>query len=54
MFPKADIPIVQVSVNPYLTVEKQYEIGRAIKALGYDDILVIGSGSTVHNLATVD
>lgn len=34
-------------------MEKQYELGRAIKELGSEDILVIGSGSTVHNLATV-
>lgn len=54
MYPKADIPIVQVSINPGLAMEKQYEIGRAIKELGKEDILVIGSGSTVHNLATVD
>lgn len=54
MYPKADIPVVQVSVNPRLSMEKQYEIGRAIKELGSEDILVIGSGSTVHNLATVD
>lgn len=54
MYPNADIPVVQVSVNPYLAMEKQYELGRAIKDLGKEDILVIGSGSTVHNLATVD
>lgn len=54
MYPKADIPVVQVSVNPFLPMEKQYEIGKAISELGKEDILVIGSGSTVHNLATVD
>lgn len=54
MYPNATIPVVQVSVNPYLAMEKQYEIGRAIRDLGKEDILVIGSGSTVHNLATVD
>lgn len=54
MFPKADIPIVQVSVNPRLSMEKQFEIGKAFSVLGEEDILVIGSGSTVHNLSTVD
>lgn len=54
MYPKSDIPVVQVSINPELAMEKQYEIGRAIRDLGKEDILVIGSGSTVHNLATVD
>lgn len=54
MFPESNIPVVQVSVNPYLAMEKQYEIGRALKELGEEDILVIGSGSTVHNLSTVN
>lgn len=54
MYPNADIPVVQVSLNPQLSMKKQYEIGRAIKDLGKEDILVIGSGSTVHNLATVN
>lgn len=54
MYPNADIPVVQVSVNPDLSMKEQYELGRAIRDLGKEDILVIGSGSTVHNLATVD
>lgn len=53
MYPEANIPVVQVSVNPNLAMEKQYKIGEAIKSLGKDDILVIGSGATVHNLATI-
>jgi 4,5-DOPA dioxygenase extradiol len=54
MYPEANIPVIQVSVNPNMPMDKQYEIGEAIKNLGQEDILVIGSGSTVHNLATVD
>lgn len=50
LFPKADIPVVQVSVNPYLPMERQFEIGRALNTLGAENILVIGSGATVHNL----
>ncbi|MFL0269580.1 DODA-type extradiol aromatic ring-opening family dioxygenase [Candidatus Clostridium radicumherbarum] len=54
MYPEANIPVVQVSVNPFLPMEKQYAIGKALRELGKEDILVIGSGSTVHNLRTVD
>ncbi|MCP1312181.1 DODA-type extradiol aromatic ring-opening family dioxygenase [Paenibacillus tyrfis] len=50
MYPKADIPVVQVSVNPYLAPDQQYRIGEAIRGLGQEGILVIGSGVTVHNL----
>lgn len=53
MYPKADIPVVQVSVNPYLPASEQYRIGEALRGLGQEDILVIGSGVTVHNLRII-
>ena len=49
MYPAADIPVVSISVNPFLPPAEQYRIGEAVRSLGQDDILVIGSGSTVHN-----
>jgi 4,5-DOPA dioxygenase extradiol len=54
MYPEANIPVIQVSVNPFLPMDNQYKIGEAIKDLGQEDILVIGSGSTVHNLAAIN
>lgn len=54
MYPEAKIPVIQVSINPYMSLDKQYKLGEAIRSLGREDILVIGSGSTVHNLGTVD
>ncbi|GAA4721986.1 DODA-type extradiol aromatic ring-opening family dioxygenase [Brevibacillus fulvus] len=53
MYPTAQIPVVQLSVNPYLSAEAQYQIGQALRSLGEEDILVIGSGVTVHNLRLV-
>ncbi|MEO2255444.1 class III extradiol ring-cleavage dioxygenase [Paenibacillus amylolyticus] len=50
MFPKADIPVVQLSVNPFLSPKEHHNIGRALQGIGDEDILVIGSGTTVHNL----
>ncbi|MFD2614342.1 DODA-type extradiol aromatic ring-opening family dioxygenase [Paenibacillus gansuensis] len=50
LFPDADIPVVQLSVNPYAPAEQQYRIGEALRGLCEQDILVIGSGATVHNL----
>ncbi|MEX1028508.1 MAG: class III extradiol ring-cleavage dioxygenase [Paenibacillaceae bacterium] len=49
MFPEANIPIVSISVNPFLTPAEQYKIGEALRGIGKEDILVIGSGTTVHN-----
>ncbi|WP_438448772.1 DODA-type extradiol aromatic ring-opening family dioxygenase [Gorillibacterium sp. sgz5001074] len=53
MYPEADIPVVQLSVNPHLAPEEQYRIGEALRELGQEDILVMGSGVTVHNLRKV-
>jgi len=54
MFDKAPVPVIQVSINPYLRPEEQYEIGKAIRSLADEDILVIGSGATVHNLSEIE
>jgi 4,5-DOPA dioxygenase extradiol len=53
MFPEADVPVVQVSVNPYRSAEEQYKIGEALRSLSSQNILLIGSGVTVHNLRMV-
>lgn len=53
MYPQAAIPVVQVSINPFLNPEQQFQLGRVVKDLGGQDILVIGSGVTVHNLRVI-
>lgn len=49
MFPAADIPVVQLSVNPFLAPRRQYAIGEALRGLDREDVLIVGSGATVHN-----
>lgn len=53
LFPQADIPVVQISINPFLPLAKQYQLGEALKDLDQEGLLVIGSGGTVHNLGEV-
>jgi 4,5-DOPA dioxygenase extradiol len=50
LFPDADIPVVALSVNRFLSNEQQYQIGKALAELREQDVLIIGSGGTVHNL----
>lgn len=50
LYPDADIPVVALSVNRDLPNEQQYEIGKALAELREQDVLIIGSGGTVHNL----
>ena len=48
MFPSADIPVIPVSVNPFLPPKQQLEIGQALSSFGNEDIMVIGSGAIAH------
>lgn len=50
LYPKANIPVISMSVNPKLVPEEQYRIGRALSSLRAKDVLILGSGGTVHNL----
>jgi 4,5-DOPA dioxygenase extradiol len=54
LYPNADIPVISMSVNPHLSPEEQYKIGKSLAALREKDILIIGSGGTVHNLRAVN
>lgn len=50
MYPEADIPCVQLSLVNSLDPEAHLAIGRALRALDYDNLLVIGSGFSFHNM----
>ena len=50
MFPGADVPVVQLSLDRFESPEFHYALGRELKSLRKRGILVIGSGNIVHNL----
>ncbi len=52
MYPKANIPCVQISLLNNLDPESHIKIGNALSALRLDNVLTIGSGFTFHNLNT--
>lgn len=49
-WPKADIPVVQVSISSQASPEWHYDLGLALSDFRKDNVLVIGSGSMTHNL----
>jgi 4,5-DOPA dioxygenase extradiol len=50
MYPEADIPVVQVSLDVKREPEQHYDIGEALAALRDDNVMILGSGDIVHNL----
>lgn len=54
MFPEADIPVVQLSVNKNLSPKQSFALGRKLESLRSQGYLIFGSGNVVHNLRMVD
>ena len=50
MYPEAKIPCIQLSLVNTLDASTHLAIGRALQALDYDNLLVLGSGFSFHNM----
>ena len=54
MYPDANIPISQLSLNKQLTMREHYELGSQLAYLRKMGVLIIGSGNIVHNLQLIN
>lgn len=50
IFPEADIPVVQLSLHQSLDPARHLQAGRALETLRDQDVLIIGSGMSFHNM----
>ena len=54
IYPAADIPVFQLSVDRYASPAEHYKIGQELCGLREQGVLIFGSGNVVHNLAKVN
>lgn len=54
MYPEANIPVIQMSIDYTKSPQYLYELAQQIKSLRQKGVLIMGSGNIVHNLRMVD
>lgn len=54
MYPHADIPLYQLSIDAKASTDQHFQIGREISPLREKGVLIFASGNVVHNLARIN
>jgi len=54
LYPKADVPVIQLSIDYTKSAQYHYELAAQLKVLRNKGVLIIGSGNIIHNLGLVD
>ena len=54
MYPKAQIPVIQMSLDYAKNPNEHYELGKELKKLRNQSVLILGSGNIVHNLGMMN
>jgi len=54
LYPKADVPVIQMSLDYSQTPQYHYELAKELTPLRQKGVLIIGSGNMVHNLGMIE
>jgi 4,5-DOPA dioxygenase extradiol len=53
MFPKADVPVLQLSINQHFSLRDHFTFSQELRSLREEGVLILGSGNVTHNLRKI-
>lgn len=54
LFPEADVPVVQLSLNSHLSREQHLQLAQSLKGIREKGVMIVASGNVVHHLGQLD
>lgn len=54
LYPNVDVPVFQISLKENMTLEQHYEVGRRLRELRENQVLIIGCGNLIYNPKSLD